>query len=146
MPIKRTDHISLNVANLEEAIHFFTLCGLEVRGRWGMEGELLDRLLNLDGAKTECVALGLPGEAIWLELVRFKRPVEASVAIQPVYASGLRHLCFEVTELDALLERLAAAGYQPIGSMAEYERIYRLCYVRGPEGVIIELAEKIDSV
>ena len=64
MPIKRTDHISLNVANLEEAIHFFTLCGLEVRGRWGMEGELLDRLLKLDGTKTECVALGLPGEAI----------------------------------------------------------------------------------
>ncbi|HAZ39939.1 MAG TPA: glyoxalase [Exiguobacterium sp.] len=146
MPIKRTDHISLNVVNLEEAIHFFSLCGLEVRGRWEMEGKLLNRLLDLDGAKTECVALGLPGEAIWLELVRFKRPVETSTVVQPVYSSGLRHLCFEVTGLDTLLKRLANHGYQPIGDVANYENEYRLCYVRGPEGVIIELAEKIGPV
>ena len=146
MTIKRTDHISLNVENLEEAIRFFTLCGLEVRGRWEMEGTLLDQLLDLQGAKTECVALGLPGEAIWLELVRFKEPCDSSKKIHPVYANGFRHLCFEVTALDALLERLASHGYQPIGDVANYENDYRLCYVRGPEGVIIELAEKIDSV
>ena len=94
MTIKRTDHISLNVENLEEAIRFFTLCGLEVRGRWEMEGTLLDQLLDLKGAKTECVALGLPGETIWFELVRFKEPRDSSKEIHPVYANGFRHLCF----------------------------------------------------
>lgn len=142
MPIKRTDHISLNVEDLEEAIRFFTLCSLEVRGQWEMEGTLLDQLLDLQGAKTECVALGLPGEPIWLELVRFKEPCDSSKKIHPVYANGFRHLCFEVTALDALITRLASIGYR---SVADYERDYRLCYVRGPEGVIIELAEKIDS-
>ena len=146
MPIKRTDHISLNVVNLEEAIHFFSLCGLEVRGRWEMKGELLDRLLSLEGAETECAALGLPGEAIWLELVRFKHPRDTPSVIQSVHAGGLRHLCFEVTALAALVERLADNGYQSIGDVANYENEYRLCYVRGPEGVIIELAEKIGPV
>ena len=144
MTIKRMDHISLNVDDLEEAIRFFTLCGLEVRGRWGMEGTLLNQLLDLQGAKTECVALGLPGETIWLELVRFKEPLDSSKKILPVYANGFRHLCFEVTALDALINRLADIGYHPIGSIADYERDYRLCYVRGPEGVIVELVEKID--
>ncbi len=146
MPIKRTDHISLNVVNLEEAIHFFSLCGLEVRGRWEMKGELLDRLLSLEGAETDCVALGLPGEPIWLELVRFKHPLDTTSVIQSVHTVGLRHLCFEVTALAALVERLADNGYQSIGDVANYENEYRLCYVRGPEGVIIELAEKIGPV
>ncbi|MEI4460875.1 VOC family protein [Exiguobacterium indicum] len=146
MPIKRTDHISLNVVNLEEAIHFFSLCGLEVRGRWEMKGELLDRLLSLEGAETECVALGLPGEPLWLELVRFKHPLDTASVIQSVHAGGLRHLCFEVTALTALVERLADNGYQSIGDIANYENEYRLCYVRGPEDVIIELAEKIGPV
>jgi len=146
MPIKRTDHISLNVVNLEEAIHFFSLCGLEVRGRWEMKGEILDRLLNLERAETDCVALGLPGEPIWLELVRFKHPRDTTSVIQSVHTGGLRHLCFEVIGLDTLLEQLADNGYQSIGDVANYENEYRLCYVRGPEGVIIELAEKIGPV
>ncbi|MGI1805652.1 VOC family protein [Exiguobacterium sp. TDN 0502] len=144
MTIKRTDHISLNVVDLEEAVRFFTHCGLEVRGRWEIEGTLLDQLLDLQGAKTECVALGVPGEAVWLELVRFQEPHDPSKKMHPVYANGLRHVCFEVTALEVLVNRLANMGYQPIGSIADYERDYRLCYVQGPEGVIVELAEKID--
>ncbi|RDI38047.1 VOC family protein [Falsibacillus pallidus] len=144
MKINRIDHISINVHNLYEAKTFFVDLGLEVQAEWELDGEQLDRIVGLNGVKTSCVGLGMPGGEAWIELVNFNAPPDEK-GIQPSFANtlGIRHICFNVEDLDAIISKLKKRGTEIFSEIEQYEDSYKLCYVRGPEGIILELAEKI---
>ena len=141
----RFDHVGVTVADLDLVTDFFTGLGLEVEGRMFVEGEFLDTVCGIPGSRTEIVMLRPPGGGTTLELATFVRPPH-----QPGNPSamanelGLRNVCFEVTDLPAVLDRLAADGYGLVGGLGEYEGVWRMAYVRGPEGIIVSLSERID--
>ncbi|WP_433747717.1 VOC family protein [Falsibacillus pallidus] len=143
MKINRIDHISINVHNLSEAKAFFVDLELEVQAEWEMEGEQLDRIVGLNGVKTSCVGLGMPDGEAWIELVKFNAPPDKK-GIQQSFANtlGIRHFSFNVDDLDAIIAKLKERGTEIFSEIEQYEDSYKLCYVRGPEGIILELAEK----
>ncbi|MET3728134.1 catechol 2,3-dioxygenase-like lactoylglutathione lyase family enzyme [Fictibacillus halophilus] len=144
MKVNRIDHVSINVNKLSEAKAFFLEIGLEVKAEWEMQGNQLDRLVGLENVKTECVELGMPDGKTWIELVKFHTPSDDSDTQQP-YANtlGIRHICFAVENLEAIVAILEKKGMETFSEIEQYEISYKLCYVRGPEGIILELAEKI---
>jgi catechol 2,3-dioxygenase-like lactoylglutathione lyase family enzyme len=145
MKIRHVDHIGINVDNLEAAKMFFTDLGFTVTGeKTTMQGELVDRVTGLKGVKDELVMLQAPDGQLNLELVKFHHPVDEA-GIQPSAANtlGLRHLCFQVEDLDGIVKTLQQKGHGLVGSVQNYKNIWQLCYVRGPEGIIVELAERI---
>jgi len=139
------DHIGVTVVDLEAATAFFVGLGLEIEGRTPVEGEFLDTVVGLTGARTEIVMLRPPGGGTAVELSRFVRPPSPPVP-PPVGATepGLRSLAFVVEDLSAVLERLADDGHGLVGGVGEHEGVWRMAYVRGPEGIIVALAERID--
>ena len=144
MKIRHVDHIGINVDNLRTVRTFFTDLGFQVVGEMTMEGELVDRVIGLTGVKDDMVMLQAPDGQLNLELVKFHRPVDAA-GVQPSAANtfGMRHLCFQVEGLDDILTVLQQKGYKLMGELQTYEASWKLCYVRGPEGIIIELAEQV---
>jgi catechol 2,3-dioxygenase-like lactoylglutathione lyase family enzyme len=118
--------------------------GLQAEGRMFVEGEFLDTVIGTAGARTEIVMLRPPGGGTALELSSFVRPdhLPGSPAA-PANELGLRNVAFEVDDLQAILDRLEAEGYRLVGGVGEYESAWRMAYVRGPEGVIVSLAERI---
>jgi catechol 2,3-dioxygenase-like lactoylglutathione lyase family enzyme len=146
MKIRHVDHIGINVLDLEAAKDFFTKFGFTVVGEAVMEGELVDSVTGLKGVKDDLVMLQAPDGKLNLELVKFHHPVDEA-GVQPAAANtlGLRHLCFEVDDLDGSVETLKQKGHELVGSVQNYENIWKLCYIRGPEGIIIELAEKLEK-
>ncbi|OOB91260.1 VOC family protein [Rathayibacter sp. VKM Ac-2630] len=140
------DHIGVTVVDLEAATAFFVGLGLEIEGRTPVEGEFLDTVVGLTGARTEIVMLRPPGGGTAVELSRFVRPPSPPVP-PPVGATepGLRSLAFVVEDLSAVLERLADNGHRLVGGVGEHEGVWRMAYVRGPEGIIVALAERIDG-
>jgi catechol 2,3-dioxygenase-like lactoylglutathione lyase family enzyme len=145
MKIKHVDHIGINVENLEAAKIFFTDLGFSVVGEMVMQGELVDRVTGLKDVKDDLVMLQAPDGQLNLELVKFHYPVDEA-GVQPVLSNtlGLRHLCFEVEGLDGIVATLQTKGHKLVGEIQIYENTWKLCYVRGPEGIIIELAEKLN--
>ena len=144
MKIRHIDHIGINVEDLEAAKTFFTDLGFTVAGQMVMEGELLDRVTGLKNAKDDLVMLQAPDGQLNLELVKFHHPVdEAGVQLYAANTLGLRHICFEVEGLDEILASLQQKGHKLVGEVQTYEDTWKLCYVHGPEGIIIELAEKL---
>ncbi|MDM5317213.1 VOC family protein [Fictibacillus sp. b24] len=144
MKINRIDHVSINVNNLSEAKAFFLDLGLEVKAEWEMEGEQLDRIVGLKGVKTACVGLGMPDGQVWIELVKFYSPSDERETQQPFANTlGIRHICFAVEDIEAIVANLKSKGTEIFSEIEQYEDRYKLCYVRGPEGIILELAEKI---
>jgi catechol 2,3-dioxygenase-like lactoylglutathione lyase family enzyme len=143
MKVRRIDHIGIIVNDLDAAKDFFVEFGLVVHGEAKMEGALLDRLLGLDGAKTSFAMLGPPGGGTTIELITFHRPPNEQVPQPPVHALGIRHIAFLVEDIEATVARLQALGAEPFGEVQRYEDSYKLCYVRGPEGIILDLAEEI---
>lgn len=141
--IQRFDHVGITVADLDTATKFFVDLGLEVEGRTFVEGEFLDTVCGIPDSRTEIVMLQSPDGAR-LELARFVRPdhVPGSPTAMP-NELGLRNVCFEVGDLMALVDRLAAQGYGLVGGVGEYEDYWRMAYVRGPEGIIVSLTERI---
>ncbi|RAX46953.1 VOC family protein [Arthrobacter sp. AQ5-05] len=141
--IQRFDHVGITVADLDTATKFFVDLGLEVEGRTFVEGEFLDTVCGIPDSRTEIVMLQSPDGAR-LELARFVRPdhVPGSPTAMP-NELGLRNVCFEVDDLMALVDRLAAQGYGLVGGVGEYEDYWRMAYVRGPEGIIVSLTERI---
>jgi catechol 2,3-dioxygenase-like lactoylglutathione lyase family enzyme len=138
------DHVGIVVRDLEAAIAFFVELGLVLEGEGKVEGRLVDRLIGLEGVRAEIAMLRTPNGQQKLELSKFNSP--SSVGgdpLAPSNALGLRHLSFAVDDLDDALARLRARGVELVGSVEQYENIYRLCYLRGPEGIIVELAEKL---
>lgn len=142
MKIKHIDHVGINVDNLEAAKKFFTDLGFTVMGETVMQGELVDRVTGLKDVKDDLVMLQAPDGQLNLELVKFHHPVDAA-GVQPSTANtlGLRHLCFEVENLNDIVAKLQLNGHKLVGEIQTYENMWTLCYVYGPEGLIIEFAE-----
>jgi catechol 2,3-dioxygenase-like lactoylglutathione lyase family enzyme len=144
MKIHHIDHIGINVEDLDAAKIFFTDLGFTVEGEMVMQGELVDRVIGLKDVKDNIVMLQAPDGQLNLELVKFHHPVDEA-GVQPAAANtlGLRHLCFEVEGLDDILASLQQKGHWLMGEVQTYENSWKLCYIHGPEGIIIELAERL---
>lgn len=144
MAIQRMEHVGIVVNDLAAAIEFFVELGLEPRGQGHVEGEWVEHIIALDEVKVEFAMLRSPDGHGEIELVKFHSPpLQTGHPDAPANTPGLRHVAFLVEDIDAVLAGLQARGTELIGELVRYENSYRLCYVRGPEGIIIELAEKI---
>ncbi|SFB49546.1 Catechol 2,3-dioxygenase [Cohnella sp. OV330] len=145
MKIHRIDHIGINVNDLAAAKAFFIEFGLEVHGEWEAEGAWLDEIVGLENVKTSCVALRSPDGQTWLELVQYIHPSDKN-GVQQTHSNtlGIRHICFAVDDIDALVDKMKKKGMETFSEIKNYKDIYKMCYVRGPEGIILELAERIN--
>jgi len=144
MTIERMDHVGVIVDDLAAAIEFFVALGLEVEGRQSVEGESVDRVIGLEGARSDIAMMRTPDGHSRLELVEFHSPPYAGERDpEPSNAPGIRHVTFAVDDLDAALSNIRDHAAELVGEVENYENVYKLCYVRGPAGIIIELAERI---
>ncbi|MEO6578999.1 MAG: VOC family protein [Candidatus Limnocylindria bacterium] len=145
MTLLRMDNVLVVVEDLEAAIAFFIELGMELEGRAQIEGEWADRVIGIDGARDEIAMLRTPDGHGKLELTQFHTPpaVGPKPMDLPVNALGYRRVMFAVDDLDDVLARLRAHGAELVRDVVEYEDVYRLCFIRGPEGIIIGLAEPL---
>ncbi len=143
--IKRLDHISVVVEDLAAAIAFFTTLGMTQEGEMPVEGPWVDRVNGLERVQVDIVMMRTPDGYGRLELTKFRNPklVEIEPAIAPPNALGLRSVMFAVESLDDTVARLRAIGAELVGEVVQYQDIYRLCYMRGPAGIIVALAEEL---
>lgn len=145
MKMPRMDHVGVVVRDLAAAKSFFLALGLEVLGEADLAGAWVDRVVGLEGVTSTIVMLGAPDGQTAVELTAFSSPADEGAIQWPAANSvGIRHLAFAVDDIEAVLARLKQHGAEPFSEIQRYEDIYRLCYVRGPEGMIIELAERIN--
>jgi catechol 2,3-dioxygenase-like lactoylglutathione lyase family enzyme len=139
------DHVSVVVDDLKAAIAFFVELGMELEGEAPIEGPWVDRVNALDGVRVDIAMMRTPDGHGRLELTKFHTPT--AVRAEPENALGntlgLRSVMFAVDDLDTAVARLRAHGAQLIGEVVQYQDSYRLCYVRGPEGIIVALAEQL---
>jgi catechol 2,3-dioxygenase-like lactoylglutathione lyase family enzyme len=145
MTIKRLDHVSVVVDDLEAAIAFFTALGMTIGGKAPVEGPWVDRINGIEGVQVDIVMMKTTDGHGQLELTKFRNPklVELEPAIAPPNALGLRSVMFTVESVDDTVARLLANGGELVGEVAQYEDKYRLCYMRGPAGIIVSLAEEL---
>jgi catechol 2,3-dioxygenase-like lactoylglutathione lyase family enzyme len=144
MTIERMDHVSVVVEDLAEAIEFFEALGLELGGEGSVEGSEVDRIVGLEGVRSDLAFVQTPDGHGRIELVKFNSPpTQVGDPDAPANTSGLRHLCFAVDDVEAVLAAAQAKGAELVGEVVPYGNSYKLCYIRGPEGIIVELAEKI---
>jgi catechol 2,3-dioxygenase-like lactoylglutathione lyase family enzyme len=144
MAIQRMEHVGIVVDDLPAAIEFFVELGLEARGGGQVEGSWVERIIALDEAKVEFAMLRTPDGHGEIELVKFHSPpIQTGDPQAPANTPGLRHLAFLVDDIHAVVDDLKDRGAELVGELVRYEDSYWLCYVRGPEGIIVELAEKI---
>jgi catechol 2,3-dioxygenase-like lactoylglutathione lyase family enzyme len=136
----RFDHVGVVVEDLDAAIVFFVDLGFELEGRGHVSGTAIDKINGLDDVRTEFAMVRTPDRTGKLELLKYHVPADTD-GPHALAANrfGLRHICLEVEDLDLQLDRLRGKGFDLVGEVADY--VYRLCYVRGPEGLIIELAQ-----
>ncbi len=146
MTIQRMDHVGVVVDDLEAAKAFFVELGMELEGQAPVEGEWVDRVNGLNGVRVDIAMMRTPDGDGRLELTKFHTP--AVINAEPGNALGntlgLRSIMFAVDDIDATIAGLRTHGAELIGEVAQYEGSYRLCYLRGPEGIIVALAEKLD--
>jgi catechol 2,3-dioxygenase-like lactoylglutathione lyase family enzyme len=144
MSIKQMHHVGLVVDDLPAATAFFEALGLVREGAADMEGDLVERVIGLEGVRSSIVMLQTPDGRHRLELSAFATPAARDGDLAaPANTRGLRHIAFVVDDLDAALEAARAHGATLVGEVVRYEDVYRLCYVRGPDGVFVELAEEL---
>ena len=145
MTIKRLDHVSVVVDDLPSAIAFFEELGMAQEGETSVEGDWVDRINALEGVQVDIVMMRTPDGHGRLELTKFRNPklVEIQPAIAPPNTLGLRSVMFTVDSVDDTVARLRASGAELVGEIAQYKDLYRLCYMRGPGGMIISLAEEL---
>jgi len=156
--ITHFDHVGLTVADLDAALDFFASLGFELEGRMFMEGEFVDTVIGIPGSRSEIATLFLPeggvaggvagrdGGRTKLELSCFVHPNHEPGSPDNMSTElGLRNIAFQVDDLDAVVERLAADGYGLVGGIGEWEGIWRMTYVRGPDGIIVALAQRLDG-
>lgn len=143
-PALRFDHVGITVVNLDAATDFFVGLGLEVEGRTFVEGEFLDTVIGIPNSRTEIVMLRPPDGGTGLELSSFTRPAPVpGSAAAPANELGLRSVSFEVDDLRAVVAWAAQQGYGLVGGIGEYEGSWLMAYVRGPEGIIVSVAQRI---
>jgi catechol 2,3-dioxygenase-like lactoylglutathione lyase family enzyme len=145
MTVLRLEHIGIVVDDLAAATAFFVALGLEVEGKTSVEGDLVDRINGLEGVRSDIVILRTPDDdATKLELAKYRSPsYEGDDGPAPANAPGIRHILFVVDDIEESLAGLRAHGGELVGELVNYENSYKLCYLRGPAGIIVELAEKI---
>ena len=144
MSLKRMDNVGIVVESLDEAISFFTELGLKLEGRAMVEGEWAGRVTGLGIQRVEIAMMVTPDGHSRLEVSRFLTPpVVADHRKAPVNALGYLRVMFTVADIDETLARLLKRGAQLVGEVVQYEDSYRLCYIRGPEGLLIGLAEEL---
>ena len=139
------DHVGIVVDDLEAAIAFFAELGLELEGEVTVEGRWVDRVAGLDDVRADIAMMRTPDGHSRLELTRYRRPaaIGAESASAPANTLGLRNIMFAVDDIEDVLDRLGSHGAELVGEVARYEDSYLLCYVRGPAGIIVALAEQL---
>jgi catechol 2,3-dioxygenase-like lactoylglutathione lyase family enzyme len=144
MTVQRLEHIGVVVDDLEGAKSFFVALGLEVEGETSVEGRLVDRINGLEGVRADIVIMRAPDGGSALELAKYHAPAHPGAdGPAPANTPGIRHILFVVDDAKASLASLQAQGGELVGELVNYEDSFWLCYVRGPAGIIVELAEKI---
>jgi catechol 2,3-dioxygenase-like lactoylglutathione lyase family enzyme len=144
MTLKRMDNVGIVVADIDGAIEFFRELGLELEGRAPIEGDWAEGVTGLRGMRVEIAMMRTPDGQGRIELSRFDAPrVVADHRNAPVNALGYLRVMFAVDDLDNTLARLGRLGAEVVGNVVQYEDTYRLCYIRGPEGILIGLAEEL---
>jgi catechol 2,3-dioxygenase-like lactoylglutathione lyase family enzyme len=140
----RFDHIGVVVEDLDAAVAFFADLGFELDGRGHVSGPAIDKINGLDGVRTEFAMVRTPDRTGKLELLKYHVPADTD-GPHPLAANrfGFRHICLEVEDLAGMVDRLRHKGFDLVGEVQDY--VYRLCYVRGPEGLIIELAQQLPA-
>jgi catechol 2,3-dioxygenase-like lactoylglutathione lyase family enzyme len=145
MTLKRMDNVLINVEDMEAAKAFFTELGMELEGETTVEGPWADQTVGLDGVRADIAMLRTPDGHGRVELSRFHTP--AAVRLEPEDAPsnalGMRRIMFSVDDVDDTVARLRKHGAELVGEIAQYEDFYRLCFVRGPEGIIIGVAQEL---
>jgi catechol 2,3-dioxygenase-like lactoylglutathione lyase family enzyme len=146
MAVERMEHVGIVVDDLAAATAFFVDLGLEVVVEAPVEGAWVDRIVGLEGVRAEVVMVQTADGHGTLELTKFHAPpAPGGDAPAPANTPGIRHVSFRVDDLEVAVAGLRARGTALVGEVVDYEGLYRLCYVRGPEGIIVELAEEIGS-
>jgi catechol 2,3-dioxygenase-like lactoylglutathione lyase family enzyme len=145
MTVLRMDNVLIVVDDMEAAIAFFVELGMELEGRGPVEGRWVDRIVGLNGVRSDIATMRTPDGHGRIELDKFHTPpaVRAAPENAPVNTLGIGRIMFAVSDIDAVLTRLQAHGAELIGEVVQYEDSYRLCYVRGPEGILVALAEPL---
>jgi catechol 2,3-dioxygenase-like lactoylglutathione lyase family enzyme len=143
MTIQGMDHVSVVVDDLGAAIAFFLELGMELEGEAPIEGRGVDRLNGLDGVRVDIAMVRTPDGHGKVELTKFHTPTAISAGSTAPNALGIRSIMFAVDDIDDVVARMRAHGAELVGEVVQYEDMYRLCYVRGPEGIIVALAEHL---
>ncbi|MEV6235855.1 VOC family protein [Lentzea sp. NPDC051838] len=142
MSIKSMHHVGMTVTDLAATVAFFEALGMEIEGKAHMEGEFVDGVIGLDGSKSEIAMMRTPDDKYRVEFSEFATPdaIDGS-SHAPINALGLRHIAFVVDDLDATLARIKPHGGEVVCNVETYKDMLKTCYVRGPEGMLIELCE-----
>jgi catechol 2,3-dioxygenase-like lactoylglutathione lyase family enzyme len=144
MTIQRMDHVGIVVDDLAAATAFFVELGLKLLGEAPVEGGWVDRVVGIEGVRAEIAIMETPDGHGRVELAKFHAPTgPGGDRHAPANAPGIRHVAFAVDDIDSVVANLRSRGVELVGEVEHYENSYRLCYVRGPEGIIVELAEQI---
>jgi catechol 2,3-dioxygenase-like lactoylglutathione lyase family enzyme len=144
MKINRIDHVGIIVNDLPAAKAFFLNFGLEMLGEGKVEGEWVERIIGLQDVKMEVVMFRTPDGEANIEIIKFFTPTDEKGMQRPLANTlGIRHIAFAVEDIEAIVAKLKKNGAELVGEVQTYENMYKLCYIRGPEGIILELAEQI---
>ena len=143
MAIQRMDHVGIVVDDLEAATAFFVELGMELENAMPVEGHWVDQVVGLDDVRVDIAMMRTPDGHGKVELRKFRTPAAIGEPNPPPNTLGLRSIMFAVDDVDDVVARLRTRGGELVGEVAQYEDIYRLCYVRGPEGIIVALAEQL---
>ncbi|MEU4554644.1 catechol 2,3-dioxygenase-like lactoylglutathione lyase family enzyme [Micromonospora violae] len=145
MAIQRMDNVLIVVEDLDAVIAFFVELGMEVEGRGPVEGRWVERVIGIDDVRQEVAMLRTPDGHGKVELAMFHRPaaIRTEPKDAPANTLGIRRIMFAVDDIDDVITRLRGRGAELVGEVQRYEDIFRLCYVRGPEGIVVGLAEQL---
>lgn len=145
MTVQRMDNVAIVVDDLDAAVAFFTELGMELEGKWQAEGPWADRTVGLDGVRSDIAMMRAPDGHGRLELTKYQNPAAVGTGPEnpPPNTLGLHRVMFAVDDIDDTVARLRAHGAELLGEVAQYESMFRLCYLRGPAGIIVAVAEQI---
>lgn len=145
MAIQRMDNVLIVVDDLEAVIAFFVELGMELEGKGPLEGDWAERVIGLEDVRQDVAMLRIPDGPGRVELAKFHRPraIQPEPKDAPANTLGIRRIMFAVDDIEDVIARLRTHGAELVGELEQYEKLYRLCYVRGPEGIIVGLAEQL---
>ena len=145
MAIQRMDNVGIVVDDLDAAVAFFTELGMKLEGRMAIEGSWADNVVGLDDMRSEIAMMRIPDAPGRLELAKYHTPeaITPEPEITPANTLGLHRVMFAVDDIEDVIARLRTHGADLVGEVAQYEDSYRLCYLRGPAGIIVALAEQL---